>query len=136
MVEINAVYEGNLRCKATHGPSGAELLTDAPVDNHGKGESYSPTDLLATALGTCMMTIMGIYANGRELDITGTKVKVFKEMTPEAPRRIAKLTTEITVPLPSDSDHIASLERAALSCPVHLSLHPEIEKPITWNWVG
>jgi len=136
MVEINAVYEGDLRSTATHGPSGAILQTDAPVDNHGKGESYSPTDLLATALGTCMMTIMGIYANGRDLDIKGTSVKVFKEMTPEAPRRISKLTTEINVPLPADSEHIAGLERAALSCPVHLSLHPDIEKPITWNWVG
>ncbi len=136
MVEINAIYEGDLRSTATHGPSGAVLQTDAPVDNHGKGESYSPTDLLATALGTCMMTIMGIYANGRDLDIKGTSVKVFKEMTPEAPRRISKLTTEINVPLPADSEHIAGLEKAALSCPVHLSLHPDIEKPITWNWVG
>ncbi|CAN5951228.1 unnamed protein product [Sphagnum jensenii] len=80
MVEVNVVYEGQLRCKATHGPSGVELLTDAPVDNQGQGASFSPTDLVGTALGTCMMTIMGMAAQRENLDLTGTKVQVIKEM--------------------------------------------------------
>lgn len=136
MVEINAVYEGTLRCSAIHGPSGSSIETDAPVDNHGRGERYSPTDLLAAALGSCMMTIMGIFAERNEIDLKGTKVRVLKEMTPEPPRMIARLTVEIEVPLPSDHPKEKSLEKAALTCPVHLSLHPDIEKPVTFNWVG
>ncbi|MDF1739546.1 MAG: OsmC family protein [Verrucomicrobiales bacterium] len=136
MVEINAVYEGTLRCSAVHGPSGSTIETDAPVDNHGRGERFSPTDLLATALGTCMMTIMGIFADRHEIDLTGTKVRVHKEMTPEPPRRIARLPLVIEVPLAADHPKRKALEKAALTCPVHLSLHPEIEKPVTFNWVG
>lgn len=136
MVEINAVYEGTLRCSAVHGPSGSTIETDAPVDNHGRGERFSPTDLLATALGTCMMTIMGIFADRHEIDLTGTKVQVHKEMTPEPPRRIARLPVIIEVPLAADHPKRTALEKAALTCPVHLSLHPEIEKPVTFNWVG
>ena len=136
MVEINAVYEGTLRCAAVHGPSGSTIETDAPVDNHGRGERFSPTDLLATALGTCMMTIMGIFADRHEIDLTGTKVKVHKEMTPEPPRRIARLPVVIEVPLSADHPKRTALEKAALTCPVHLSLHPEIEKPVTFEWVG
>lgn len=136
MVEITAVYEGQLRTSATHGPSGSRLETDAPVDNQGKGERYSPTDLVATALGTCMMTIMGIYAQRHEMDLTGTKVRVEKHMTAEAPRRIARIVTEITVPLSEDHPQRKAIERAAVNCPVHLSLHPEVEKPVVFLWVG
>ncbi len=136
MVEINASYEGKLRCSAQHGPSRSTIETDAPVDNHGRGERFSPTDLLAGALGTCMMTIMGIFAERNDLDLTGTKVRVLKEMTPEPPRRIAKLTVEMTIPLPADHPKAGALEKAALACPVILSLHPEIEKPVTFHWVG
>ena len=92
MIEINSIYEGALRCSATHGPSCSVIETDAPVDNCGKGERFSPTDLAATSLGVCMMTIMGIFAERNEIDLSGTKVRVLKEMTPELPRRIAKLT--------------------------------------------
>ncbi len=136
MVEINAVYEGTLRCSAVHGPSGSSLETDAPVDNHGRGERYSPTDLLATALGTCMMTIMGIFAERHEIDLTGTRVQVLKEMTPEPPRMIARLPVVIEIPLPAEHPQKKLLEKAALTCPAHLSLHPDIEKPVTFKWVG
>lgn len=136
MVEIQAVYEGTLRCSATHGPSGSVVETDAPIDNHGRGERYSPTDLVATALGTCMMTIMGIYAQRHEIDLTGTTVKVQKHMTAEPPRRIARLMTEIIVPLPEDHPHRAAVEKAALGCPVHRSLLEEIEKPVVFLWNG
>ncbi|MCB1206705.1 MAG: OsmC family protein [Verrucomicrobiae bacterium] len=136
MVEIHATYEGNLRCSATHGPSGSSLETDAPVDNCGKGERFSPTDLAATSLGVCMMTIMGIYAEKNGIDLGRTTARVLKEMTPEPPRRIAKLTIEITVPLPPDHPRREAVERAGLGCPVYLSLHPEIEKDVTFLWVG
>jgi putative redox protein len=136
MVEINAVYEGTLRCSAIHGPSGSSIETDAPVDNHGRGERFSPTDLLATALGTCMMTIMGIFAERNEIDLTGTKVRVHKEMTPEPPRMIARLPVVIEVSLSADHPKRKALEKAALTCPVNLSLHPDIERPVTFDWIG
>jgi uncharacterized OsmC-like protein len=134
MVEINAVYEGNLRCSATHGPSGSKIETDAPVDNCGKGERFSPTDLAASSLGLCMMTIMGIYAEKNGIDLGRTTARVLKEMTAEPPRRIAKLTVEIAVPLSADHPRREAIERAAMSCPVFLSLHPEIEKDLHYSW--
>jgi putative redox protein len=133
-VQIDLVYRGELRCEATHGPSGKHLETDAPVDNQGRGESFSPTDLVATALGACMLTIMGIYAKRHEIDLTGTTVTVQKEMTQVPVRRIARLTTEIRVPLPADHPQCQALERAALTCPVHQSLHPDVEKPVEFVW--
>ncbi|MEM9016971.1 MAG: OsmC family protein [Verrucomicrobiota bacterium] len=136
MVEITAIYEGELRCQAIHGPSSSLLETDAPTDNHGRGERFSPTDLVATALGTCMMTTMGIFAQRHEIDLTGTKVRVEKHMTAEPPRRIAKLPVEITVPLPEDHPQRSALEKAAFTCPVHLSLHPDVEKPLLFAWTG
>ena len=90
-VKISCEYLGDLRVRATHGPSGTVLHTDAPVDNHGKGESFSPTDLTATSLATCIMTILGIQAKGLELDFRGLRVDVEKHMTAQPPRRIAKL---------------------------------------------
>jgi putative redox protein len=133
-VQIDLVYRGELRCEATHGPSRTQLFTDAPVDNHGKGESFSPTDLVATALGACMLTIMGIYAKRHEIDLTGTTVTVLKDMAQVPVRRIAKLTTEIRVPISNDHPHREALERAAFTCPVHQSLHPDVEKPVTFVW--
>jgi len=133
-VQIDLVYRGELRCEATHGPSRTQLFTDAPVDNHGKGESFSPTDLVATALGACMLTIMGIYAKRHEIDLTGTTVTVLKEMAQAPVRRIAKLPTEIRVPISKDHPHREALERAAFTCPVHQSLHPDVEKPVTFVW--
>jgi putative redox protein len=134
MVQIEINYMGGLRCSATHGPSSCQLLTDAPVDNHGKGESFSPTDLVATALGTCMLTIMGIFAQRHEIALEGTTLSVSKEMTTGPVRKIARLATEIHIPLPKSHPHREALERAALTCPVHQSLHPEVEKPVVFVW--
>lgn len=136
MVEINVTYEGGLHCVAVHGPSGTEIPTDAPVDNQGKGETFSPTDLVATALATCMVTIMGIVARRKELPIEGTKVRVGKEMSADMPRRIARLELRIEVPLAADHPAKDALINAAMTCPVHQSLHPDIEVPIEWLWNG
>lgn len=136
MVRIEIDYAGALRCSATHAPSRKQLFTDAPVDNHGRGESFSPTDLVATALGACMLTIMGIYAERHGIDLRGARVSVGKEMTAAPPRRIARLACEIRVPLPPTHPQREALERAALTCPVHQSLHPEIEKPVRFTWEG
>lgn len=134
MVRIDVAYEGELRCRAAHGPSGAEVLTDAPVDNHGRGQSFSPTDLVATALGTCMATIMGIVAERHDVDLTGMRITVVKEMVVEPTRRIGRLRTVIHVPAEPDERTRAVLERAALACPVHASLHPEMDKPVLFRW--
>lgn len=128
------VYERDLRCVATHGPSGTTLTTDAPVDNHGRGESFSPTDLVATALASCMATIMGIVAARHEWDLTGMRCEVSKEMSQDSPRRIRRLSTTIWIPLPKSADPKGLLERAAFTCPVHHSLHPEVEKPVVFHW--
>lgn len=131
-VEIDIVYEGKLHSSAVHGPSGTSLTTDAPVDNGGRGESFSPTDLVATALGTCMVTIMGLVAERNGLDIAGTKVHVVKEMVQQPVRRIGALKVTITVPNGgklSPADRV-KLENAAHHCPVHKSLHAEVQTPI------
>lgn len=139
-VEINIVYEGQLRCAATHGPSGATLATDAPVDNHGKGESFSPTDLVATALGSCVMTIMGIVADRHQIDLTGTRIHVTKEMIQQPIRRIGRLPVIVTIPSDKaakvDAADRAKLETAARHCPVHQSLHPDIDSPIEFVWLS
>ena len=134
MVEINIAYQGELRCAAVHQPSGTQLVTDAPKDNHGKGESFSPTDLVATALGTCMMTLMGITAQNLKIDLRGTKVTVHKEMVAQPARRIGKLAVTIDVPVAVDEERKQKLIKAALTCPVHHSLHPDIQMPIEWRW--
>lgn len=136
MVEISMRYQGGLRCEAEHGPSKAAIQTDAPVDNHGRGEAFSPTDLVGAALGTCMMTIMGIYAERHGVSLRGMTCRTVKEMSSSAPRRIASLRTTIWVPLPADHPHRTALENAAHSCPVHRSLHPEIDAGIAFEWVG
>ncbi len=134
MIEITVNYEGDLRCHNTHSPSQTVVSTDAPVDNNGKGESFSPTDLVATALGSCMATIMGITAKNRNLSIEGMQINVKKHMSEDLPRRISKLEVHIQVPLPSDHPSRKLLEAAALTCPVHQSIHPDVEVPITWTW--
>ncbi|MCB1224481.1 MAG: OsmC family protein [Verrucomicrobiales bacterium] len=136
MVPITVQYQGDLRCEALHGPSQNTLHTDAPVDNHGRGESFSPTDLVATALATCMATVIGIKAQQKGLDVTGMTVAVEKHMSDDSPRRIVRLPLKITLPLPPDHPERALLEATALGCPVHHSVHPEIEKPVTWAWTG
>ena len=134
MVQIHIEYQGDLHCDAEHAPSHARLSTDAPVDNQGKGESFSPTDLVATALGTCMATIMGIVARRHELELKGMRITVTKEMTSTPVRRIARLTTEIWAPVLESSPLREALERAAHACPVHQSLHPDVEKPVVFHW--
>src|SRR5271155_5036987 len=111
MVKATIEYEGGLHCTATHGPSRRQLDTDAPVDNQGKGESFSPTDLVAVALGTCMATVMGIYAQRHGIALKGMKVEVTKEMSATGPRRIARLAAEIWLPAGVEKD--PALERAA-----------------------
>lgn len=135
-ISITIDYQGALRCSATHGPSGSTLSTDAPVDNNGKGESFSPTDLVATALAACMATVIGIKAAQKGYDIPGMKVSVEKHMSTDSPRRIARLPVTIQIPLPPDHPGRRVLEAAALGCPVHHSVHPEIEKPVTFVWNG
>jgi putative redox protein len=135
-VEINIVYEGGLRCRAQHGPSGVVLSTDAPVDNQGKGESFSPTDLVATALGSCMVTIMDMVARRNGYPIDGSKVRVLKEMIQEPVRRIGQLTVDVHVANGgrlTEKDRTI-LQKAAHACPVLKSLHPDINVPVTFHW--
>ena len=134
MVEINIDYQGDLHCRAVHGPSGTVLETDAPVDNNGRGESFSPTDLVATALGVCMATVMGIVAKRKEIALEGMKVAVKKHMSTDTPRRIAKLEVDIHVPLPAEHPERKLLEATGNGCPVHQSLHPDVVQEIRWHW--
>lgn len=140
MVDIRIAYQGQLRCEATHGPSGSTLSTDAPVDNHGRGESFSPTDLVATALGTCMLTVMGIQANLRGWQLDGMHIHVKKLMTTQLPRRIARLEVSFEVPAhvaeTLDPSAREALEHTAHHCPVRLSLLDAIEVPVSFAWGG
>ncbi len=137
MVEIQVEYEGGLRCRAVHGPSGVELVTDAPVDNHGKGESFSPTDLVATGLAACMLTIMGVAAERRGWDLGGASAVVTKHMAADPARRIGKLEVVLTVRGDFDERARATLERAARTCPVHATLGGSaVELPVRFEWPG
>jgi putative redox protein len=135
MVSISIEYTGDFHCNAVHGPSGAKLETDAPTDNQGKGEAFSPTDLVATALGTCIATTMAIVGERNGIDLRGMTVQVSKEMA-DAPRRISRLTTEVHIPLPADHAHRELLEKTALGCPVHRSLEAGMERPTKFFWEG
>ncbi|MFH0800382.1 MAG: OsmC family protein [Pseudomonadota bacterium] len=128
-VEMDVRYDGGFRCTATHGPSGITMTTDAPTDNGGKGEAFSPTDLVAAALGTCVMTIMAMMAERSGLDLTGTRIHLVKDMATAPSRRIGRVGATITFPKGlkiSDADRI-KLERSVESCPVKQSLHPDIK---------
>jgi uncharacterized OsmC-like protein len=128
------IYIGDLRTKATHAHSGNEIITDAPPDNKGKGEAFSPTDLLATSLGSCMITIMGIAARERGFNIDGTKAKIWKIMESN-PRRVGEVRIELTFPANNYSaKEKAIIERSAFTCPVYLSLHPDLKKTISFNF--
>jgi putative redox protein len=130
------IYLGDLRTQATHLASAEAIITDAPVDNNGKGEAFSPTDLTATSLGSCAMTIMGIVARRDEIDFAGSKIEVTKIMTAELPRRIARIEVNFTMKTPEVlSDEIkAKYVRTAHTCPVALSLHHEIEQVFNFEW--
>lgn len=134
MVTIHVVYQGDLRTQATHGPSKTTLITDAPVDNQGKGASFSPTDLVATALGTCMLTTMGIVAKRHGWVLDGATCTVEKHMVADPERRIGKLPVVIRVPHEFGEKERTILERTAFTCPVHKSLHPKVEIPVTFQW--
>jgi len=134
VVRIQTEYQGDLHCTSVHTPSQTELATDAPVDNQGRGESFSPTDLTATSLGTCMLTTMGIVARTLNVDLTGATATVEKEMSGTPPRRINRLTVAIRVPRTTSPENQQRLENAAHTCPVKRSLHPDIETPIEFVW--
>ena len=126
-------YLGDLRTSSIHIQSGTEILSDAPVDNNGKGEAFSPTDTVANGLATCMMTIMGIKARDLGIDLTGTTAEVVKIMNAE-PRRIGAIEIVFQIQGTDDQKSKTILERAGMTCPVFLSLHPDVEKRITFNW--
>lgn len=126
-------YKGDLRCESTHLKSSDSFLTDAPTDNNGKGEAFSPTDTLATALASCMLTVMGIKAIEMKSDLSGSVAQVNKIMSAN-PRRISKIEIQLDMKGNCDKRTQIVLERVGLTCPVHNSLHPEIEKKIVFNW--
>lgn len=131
---VKNVYMGNLRTEATHIKSGEVLLTDAPLDNQGKGENFSPSDLLTASLGACMLTIMGIKARDLGLDLNGAYAETEKIMA-EGPRRVSALLLRIVLPAGAfNNRHKKVLEQAALTCPVALSLHPDIRQEVDFIW--
>jgi len=134
MVEIKLSYEGELHCSAIHTPSGNTLVTDAPVDNNGRGQAFSPTDLVATALASCVATVMGIVAARKQIAVEGMTVVVRKFMSEDLPRRISRLELDIAMPLLASHPDRKVLERAARGCPVHHSIHPDIEVVMNWAW--
>ena len=133
MTLIDSTYLGELRCRSSHGPSGSALDTDAPTDNQGKGEHFSPTDLVATALSTCMLTIMGIVAERHGWSLEGCSARVEKTMTTDPPRRIAGLTVWVTLPEGLDGQQRAVLRRAAEACPVKRSLDGAVPMELHWS---
>lgn len=127
-------YLGDLRTTSTHLQSGTEILTDAPTDNHGKGEAFSPTDLVANALGSCMVSIMAIKSKDLDLDLKGSTVEMTKIMQAK-PRKIAKIVIVLNMTIATTDKNKIILERAAMTCPVFLSLNTDIEKEISFNWL-
>ena len=134
MVTITGEYQGDLHCIAVHGPSGQVLNTDAPKDNQGRGAAFSPTDLLATSLATCIATTMAIVARRHGLELRGLKYEITKEMSVDAPRRVVRLATQIWMPIPKSHDLAQLLEDTARGCPVHQSLHPSVDRLVVFHW--
>jgi putative redox protein len=134
MVKMSLVYQGDLRCHLTHGPSGQAITTDAPVDNQGKGEAFSPTDLVAAALGSCILTVMGIAARKNGINMDGATAAIEKEMVVVPIRRIGKITVAITMPAGIQPAQRELLEKIAHTCPVHQSLHPDVKMPISFTY--
>lgn len=127
-------YLGDLRTEATHSKSGIKIITDAPPDNQGKGEAFSPTDLLATSLASCMLTVMGIAARTQQMNIEGTTAEVLKIMAAD-PRRVAEIKVSFQFPAKNYSEKEKQiLQRAAHTCPVHYSLHPDLIKTIEFKF--
>ncbi len=134
MAEIDVWYEGELATRCVHSDNGAEIPTDAPKDNQGLGRVFSPTDLLAASLGSCMLTLMGMAARRLQIDIRGMRAKVTKEMATAPLRRIGKLKVEFSCPHAFPEEIVAKLIHAAETCPVHKSLHPDIVLEYTYRW--
>ena len=135
MVTMHIEYTGDLRTTVLHESSGTVIQTDAPTDNQGKGECFSPTDLCATALGSCIITTIGIKGLQKGWDITGSKVKVEKIMSSDTPRRIGQLNVEVRIPdqfSDQDKKHMINIAHA---CPVHQSLHPDVLLNVSLDWV-
>ena len=135
MTKMLTIYKGNLRNEVTHLQSGTKILTDAPLDNHGKGESFSPTDLLASSLGCCMLTIMGISAQSYGFSLEGTRVETEKIMGTD-PRRVVEIKIDFHFPEGSNftPQQKRIIESTAKTCPVANSLHPDLKKTINFNW--
>jgi uncharacterized OsmC-like protein len=133
MATSNVTYLGDLRTSSIHLQSGSEIISDAPIDNKGKGEAFSPTDTVANGLASCMFTVMGIKAREMDVDFSGSTAEVTKVMAAE-PRRISEIHVVFTMNLEADEKTKTILERTALTCPVFYSLHSDIEKVITFNW--
>lgn len=133
MVEISGFYEGDKHCTLTHIPSRTQIHTDAPKDNAGRGESFSPTDLLAAALGSCIMTVISIYAENKKISVFGSSFKVVKIMK-STPRKVESLEVEITLPESLEETEREAVERIANNCPVKLSLNPDINMPIRFHY--
>jgi uncharacterized OsmC-like protein len=136
MIEIQLTYEGDLHCSAVHLPSGSTLVTDAPVDNNGRGQAFSPTDLLATALASCMATVIGIVAKRKDITVDGMTVVARKFMSDAPPRKIQRLEIVLNLPLPANHPERTTFESAARGCPVYQSLHPDTDVQLQWNWLG
>ena len=134
-VTVDVVYEGDLECSLTHGPSGDRMKTDAPIDNRGRGLHFSPTDLVGAAMGSCMLTVMGIAARDRGWDMKGAKAKVVKDMGSEPRRHVAKLTVDITLPAALEEKARTILEHTARTCPVHASLGELTQVVLTFHYV-
>ena len=133
MATIETTYLGDLRTEATHLQSGTKIITDAPIDNQGKGEAFSPTDLLAASLGSCMLTIMGIKARASNIDIDGTTISITKIMAAD-PRRVGEIVINFKFPKEYTEKEQLLLERAALTCPVYYSLHEDLKKTVDFGW--
>lgn len=133
MATSNVTYLGDLRTSSIHLQSGSEIISDAPIDNKGKGEAFSPTDTVANGLASCMFTVMGIKAREMDVDFSGSTAEVTKLMVVD-PRRISEIHVTFNMNLEADEKTKTILERTALTCPVFYSLHPDIEKVITFNW--
>ena len=133
MVRMKAIYLGAKHCKAVHEPSQDSLDTDAPKDNQGRGESFSPTDLVATAMGTCVLTTIAILAEKDGIDVTNSTMSVEKEMTSN-PRKIASLKTIIELPRSIPQEYRAKIEHIGNNCPVRVSLHPDVSVAIEYRY--
>jgi len=133
MATSKVTYLGDLRTSSVHLQSGSEIISDAPIDNNGKGEAFSPTDTVANGLASCMFTMMGIKARDMEIDLSGSTAEVTKVMAAD-PRRISEIHVTFNLDVLVDEKSKTTLERTANTCPVHYSLHPDIKKVIVFNW--